>query len=184
MALAYGTSPIGAHHKDAWAIGFDVQTSREDYGRNKAEKVIELQHTRGVFECFGVCRFPLVNLDLEAEWYPKFLRNATGQEFSWDGICLVAERVFNLVRAFWIREYGGKWTRDMDTPPTRWFKHPLSQGGLKGAKLDPAKYDALLSLYYAERGWDERGMPKKSKLKALGLGDVAEELDRYVALSE
>ena len=184
MALAYGTSPIGAHHKDAWAIGWEIQTDREGYGRNKAEKVIELQHTRGIFECFGVCRFPLVNIGLEAEWYPKFLHYATGQEFTWETVCRVAERVFNLVRAFWLRECGGKWTTEMDTPPQRWFKHPLSQGELKGSRLDSARYDALLRMYYEERGWDVRGVPTKSTLKKLGLSDVASQLNRYVVLSE
>jgi aldehyde:ferredoxin oxidoreductase len=184
MALAYGTSPIGAHHKDAWIIGWEIQTDREGYGRNKAEKLIELQHTRGIFECFGVCRFPLVNIGLEAEWYPRFLYYATGQKFPWDDICQVAERVFNLVRAFWLREFNGEWASEMDTPPPRWFKHPLSKGELKGSRLDSARYDALLRMYYQERGWDERGIPKKSKLKALGLSDVAEQLNNCVALAE
>ncbi|MCG2718921.1 MAG: aldehyde ferredoxin oxidoreductase family protein, partial [Nanoarchaeota archaeon] len=37
--LAYGTASIGGHHNDAWAIVFDAQG-----GKDKAEKVIELQH--------------------------------------------------------------------------------------------------------------------------------------------
>ncbi len=184
MALAYGTSPIGAHHKDAFVLGWEVQHDREGYGEEKAAKVIEYQHTRGIFECLGVCRFPLVNIGLDKNWYPKYLHAATGMEFSWDTLELVAERVFNLVRAFWIREHKGNWTQEMDVPPARWFSEPLTEGALKGTKLDRAKYDALLQEYYVKRGWDERGVPRKQTLERVGLGEVAAQLDRYVKLSE
>ena len=36
MALAFGVSPIGAHHKESWIITFEVkQTPRESYGRGQ-----------------------------------------------------------------------------------------------------------------------------------------------------
>ncbi len=176
MALAYATSPIGAHHKDAFVIGWEIQHDREGYGENKAAKVIELQHTRGIFECMGVCRFPLVNLGFEREWYPNYLSLATGQDFNWDILNQISERVSNLVRAFWIREYRGKWSSEMDVPPARWFNDALSEGPLKGTKLDRAKYDVLQQSYYQKRGWDERGVPKKATLERLGLSDVAQKL--------
>ena len=74
MALAYGTSPVGAHHKDAWVIGWETPHDRFGYGEEKAARVIEAQHTRGAFELLGVCRFPLVNLGFDREWYPKYLQ--------------------------------------------------------------------------------------------------------------
>ena len=177
MALAYATSPVGAHHKDAWVIAWETQHDRFGYGEEKAAYVIETQHTRGVFECLGVCRFPLVNLGFERDWYPKYLRLATGQEFPWESLNLVAERVFNLVRAFWIREHVGVWSSEMDVPPARWFDEPLIEGPLKGSKLDRQKYDALLQSYYRKRGWDTRGVPTKATLEKLGLSDVAHQLD-------
>src|SRR4030067_1948647 len=61
MALAYATSSIGAHHKDAWVISWEVEFGRENYSEEKVEKVIELQRVRGaIFESLAVCRFPLV----------------------------------------------------------------------------------------------------------------------------
>jgi aldehyde:ferredoxin oxidoreductase len=184
MALAYGTSPIGAHHKDAFVLGWEVQNNREGYGEEKAVKVIEQQHIRGIFECLGVCRFPLVNMGLDRDWYPKYLHAATGQKFSWESLELIAERVFNLVRAFWIREHKGKWTPQMDVPPARWFTEPLTEGAFKGAKLDRAKYAVLLQKYYAKRGWDERGVNRKQTLERLGLGEVAVQIGSFVKLSE
>ena len=182
MALAYGTSPIGAHHKDAWVIGWETQHDREGYGENKVEKVIEYQHDRGIFECLGVCRFPVVNIDFEREWYPKYLRLATGQEFPWDTLKKTAERVFNLVRAFWVREYNGKWTSEMDVPPNRWFKEPLSEGNFKGSKLDKSRYDAMLQAYYTKRGWDKNGVPTEQTLEKLGLEVLTQRLNKHIEL--
>jgi len=182
MALAYGTSPIGAHHKYAWVIGWETENDREGYGEEKAAKVIELQNARGIFECLGVCRFPMVNLGFEREWYPKYLNAATAQQFTWESLNQISERVSNLVRAFWVREYNGMWSNELDIPPKRWFAEPLSQGPLKGGKLDRAKYDSLLQAYYAKRGWDERGVPKKDKLNQLGLSEVVGQLSNKIQL--
>jgi aldehyde:ferredoxin oxidoreductase len=185
MALAYATSSIGAHHKDAWIISWEVEFGRGNYSEEKVDKVIELQRVRGgIFESLVVCRFPLVELGLELEWYPKFLTAATGMDLTLNTLNQIADRTFNLIRAFWVREFGSNWTKEMDVPPMRWFKEPLTKGPLKGSKLDLVKYNVMLQKYYRKRGWDERGIPKKLTLKKLGLSDVAKQLGKYVKLSE
>jgi aldehyde:ferredoxin oxidoreductase len=185
MALAYGTCSIGAHHKDAWVISWEVKTGRKGYTVEKVDKVIELQRIRGgVFECLTVCRFPWIEVGLELDWYTKLLHAATGMEMSWEDLNVIADRVFNLTRAFWIREFGKKWSAEMDFPADRWFEEPLSKGPLKGMKLDRAKYDSMLQNYYRKRGWDGRGIPKKLTLSKLGLKDVAQELRKHVKLVE
>jgi aldehyde:ferredoxin oxidoreductase len=183
MALAYATSSIGAHHKDAWVISWEVKTGRESYGEEKVDKVIELQRIRGgVFESLTVCRLPWIEVGFELEWYPKFLQAATGLEISWDNLNTIADRIFNLTRAFWVREYGKDWRKEMDVPPARWFEEPITKGALKGAKLDRTKYDVMLQRYYVKRGWDERGIPTKTTLKKLRLDDVAKQLGKRVKL--
>jgi len=184
MALAYATSPIGAHHKDAWVISWEVQTDRLGYSREKAAKVIELQRIRGgLFESFTTCRLPWVELGLSLDYYPELLYHATGVRYSWDDLWNVADRIYALIRAFWIREKRG-WSRQMDLPPARWFKEPLTKGPLAGAKLDIDKFNALLDMYYEMRGWDERGVPKRSTLEKLGLGFVAEKLSSIIELRD
>jgi aldehyde:ferredoxin oxidoreductase len=86
-----------------------------------------------------------------------------------------------LIRAFWVREYGW-WSREMDTPPKKWFKQPLSRGPLKGAHLDYDSYNKLLDYYYEIRGWDARGVPTRETLERLGLSYVAEQLGRFIEL--
>jgi aldehyde:ferredoxin oxidoreductase len=184
MALAYATSSIGAHHKDAWVISWEVQFGRKSYSEEKINKVIELQRLRGgVFESLTVCRFPYAELGFQLEWYSKYLHAATGRELPFNALIYTADKTLNLIRAFWIREFGSNWTREMDIPPMRWFKEPLTEGPLKGSMLDLLKYDVLLKKYYRKRGWNARGIPKKTTLKKLGLSDVAKQLDKYVKLS-
>jgi aldehyde:ferredoxin oxidoreductase len=180
MALAYGTSSIGAHHKDAWVITWEIKAGRGNYDEEKVDYLIKTQLIRGgLFEALTVCRFPYNSLGFELEWYQKYLRAATGVEFSLEQLNQISDRILNLMRAFWVREYKEKWTRDLDVPPMRWFKEPLTEGTLKGSMLDFKKYNDMLNTYYEKRGWDERGIPKKSTLERLGLVDEAKQLDTY-----
>ena len=184
MALSYATSSIGAHHKDAWVIGWEVKTGRETYSDEKVDKVIELQLIRGgVLEYLTLCRLPQASLGFEFEWYPKFLHAATGTELTWTALNYIADRVLTLIRAFWIREYAKEWTYEIDAPPARWFTEPLTRGPLKGSRLDSTKFALMLQNYYKKRGWDERGIPKKLTLDKLGISSVAKELNKYVNLS-
>ena len=184
MALAYATSSIGAHHKDAWIISWEVKTGREGYGVEKVEKVIELQRIRaGIFESLTVCRLPWIEVGFGLEWYPKFLWAATGMEINWETLDTIGDRVFNLIRAFWIREFGEKWSAEMDVPPTRWFEEPTTIGPLKQSKLDRPKYDAMLQTYYEKRGWDMRGIPSMTTFSRLGLADAGKQLGKRIKLS-
>jgi len=184
MALSYGTSSIGAHHKDAWVIGWEVKSGRETYSDEKVDKVIELQLIRGgILEYLTLCRLPQASLGFEVEWYPKFLHAATGTDLTWTALNYIADRILTLIRAFWIREYGENWTYEIDAPPMRWFREPLTKGPVKDSTLDSAKFVIMLQNYYKKRGWDERGIPKKATLSKLGVSNVAKELNKYVKLS-
>jgi aldehyde:ferredoxin oxidoreductase len=175
MALAYGTSPIGAHHKDAFLPAWEIG-DRSSYSKEKVSKVVELQRYRGGwFEALTVCRLLWVELGFELDWYPKFLKAATGLDFSPQDIDELGDRFYALMRAYWVRE-NDNWTREMDTPPARWFLEPFSQGEFKGSSLDRHGYEQMLSWYYELRGWDENGVPEMKTLEKLGLQDVVGEL--------
>ncbi|WP_175059013.1 tungsten-containing formaldehyde ferredoxin oxidoreductase [Thermococcus sp. 2319x1] len=195
MALAYGTTAIGAHHKEAWVIAWEIGTApiegekakkveyKITYDPEKAAKVIELQRLRGgLFEMLTACRLPWVEVGLSLDYYPKLLEAITGVKYTWDDLYKAADRVYALMRAYWVREFNGNWGREMDYPPERWFKEGLKSGPYKGQHLEKDKYDALLSEYYKLRGWDERGIPKKGTLKELGLEFVVPELEKVTKL--
>ncbi len=178
MALSFGTSPIGAHHKDAWVISWEISTDRFSYSKEKVEKVIELQRLRGgLFESMTTCRLPWVEVDFGLHWYPKYLEAVRGTGITQEEISLLGDRIYTLIRSYWIRE-NRSWSREMDYPPSRWFEEPLNQGDLKGYTLDRARYDEMLSRYYEIRGWDEIGIPQKETLEGLGLGDVVSVLGK------
>jgi aldehyde:ferredoxin oxidoreductase len=177
MALAYGTSSIGAHHKDAWIITWEIKAGRENYNEAKVEHLIKTQLLRGgAFEALTVCRFPHGSLGFELEWYHKYLSASTGQDFSIDKLNLISDRILTLIRAFWVREYGSNWSRSLDVPPMRWFNEPLTEGPLKGSVLNLEKYSDMLDIYYQKRGWSQNGVPTKETLERLGLADVASQL--------
>lgn len=182
MALAYATSPIGAHHKDAWFIATEIRVGRFDYTIEKVERIVWMQNIRGgMFESLVTCRFPWVEVGLDLDYYPKLLTAATGHTYTWDKIFEVANRIYTLIRSFWVREYaaaGLKWSYEMDLPPVKWFTQPLTKGSLKGSKLDTNGYMKMLRHYYSIRGWDENGIPRKLTLEKLGLNHVALELEK------
>jgi aldehyde:ferredoxin oxidoreductase len=177
MALAFATSSIGAHHKDAWLISWEIATDRSAYNKEKVAKLIELQQIRGgIFESLVSCRLPWIEVGFSLDWYPQFLKAATGEEQTFDQLKVTADRIYALIRCFWKREYpdfGRKW----DMPPERWFTEPLTKGPMKGTKVDRDGYMKMLNWYYDMRGWDENGIPTKKLLENVGLPDVARALN-------
>ena len=185
MALAYATSSIGAHHKDAWFIALEVKMGRNVVSEEKVRALIRMQNIRGgIFESLVVCRLPWVELGLDLEVYTRFFKAVTGLDINLESLEKIGERILNLIRCFWIREKGD-WCPEYDYPPPRWFEEPLTSGPLAGTKLDRDMYSKLLSIYYKLRGWDSRGIPTKSKLIELELNYVIEDLERRgIKLSE
>ncbi|MDW7761392.1 MAG: aldehyde ferredoxin oxidoreductase family protein [Acidobacteriota bacterium] len=187
MALAFGTSPIGAHHKESWVITFELkQTVRESYGREKAEKVIELQRIRGgLFEYILACRFPWIELGWELEHYPVYFNTVTGLNWTLDDFWKVSDRIYALMKFFWLREKPD-WNRTMDYPPASWFDpaNADTEGPIAGKILEMDKYEELLDHYYDLRGWDKRGIPTKKTAAALDIQDEARTAEKYGKLED
>lgn len=101
----------------------------------------------------------------------------TGVDTSEQDLNTAGERIHNLMRAVMVREMG---TRDMrrghDVPPDHFFENPSPSSN--APPLDRKKFDALMRTYYQLKGWDEDGLPTRSKLEELYLKDVADELER------
>ncbi len=104
----------------------------------------------------------------------EIIRAATGWNVTIDELMKTGERIFNLCRAFNIREGIG---RKDDTLPKR-FTEPLPEGPYKGESLSQKVLGKMLDHYYKLRGWSkETGIPKRKKLEELELTYVAEELE-------
>jgi aldehyde:ferredoxin oxidoreductase len=172
MALAFGVSPIGAHHKESWIITFEIkETSRESYGPEKAQKVIDLQRIRGgMFEYIVSCRFPWIELGWGLENYPKYFNTISGLDWRLEDFWNVSDRIYAMIKLFWFREYP-QTDRKLDYPPAVWFDpaNADTEGPIAGKYLEREKYDGLLQHYYDIRGYDTRGIPTLATLDRLGL---------------
>ncbi|MBC7131386.1 hypothetical protein H5T51_09320 [Candidatus Bathyarchaeota archaeon] len=106
------------------------------------------------------------------ELYSKLLHSATGIEKFKDSryLWLLGERIFNLERAFNLRE---GLDASHDTMPERILKEPVPRPPSKGQIFE---LDVLLKDYYKARGWNEKGVPTKEKLDELGLSEVSAHL--------
>jgi len=143
----------------------------------KASPLIYYQHLMLIPDLFEVCRFLMgqgggtkaFSYDDIFELYEY----ATGNKINEKEIFNIAERVFNLERAFSTRE--GIRRKD-DHLIGKWVDGPVPNGPFEGAIIDPDKFEEMLDDYYGLRGWDEDGVPTKEKLTELGLEDVAKEL--------
>ena len=186
QALSFGVGPMGAHHKEAWIITFELKNStRDSYGADKAAKVIELQRIRGgMFEFMVACRFPWIELGWKLDNYPKYFNLATGLNWTLDDMWKVADRAYSMIKLHYIREFPNA-TRKGDYPPAVWFDaaNADKEGPIAGKYLDVDKYDQLLQHYYDQRGYDKRGIPTKETLGKLGLSSEAAAAEKYAELS-
>jgi aldehyde:ferredoxin oxidoreductase len=167
MLLSYMTSDIGAHHRPSWAVTHDIATGRDSV-EGKAAKVIELQHTRPLFDTLGVCRLPWIEMGVPVSDYAEAYRKATGIDYSEAELYKISEKIWNLTRMFWVREVPG-FGRAYDLPPARVYEEKLKGGPTGGALLERDKVEALLDDYYNLRGWTGDGIPTDAKLRELGL---------------
>jgi aldehyde:ferredoxin oxidoreductase len=186
MALAFGVSPIGAHHKESWIISYEItQTPRESYGREKAQKVVDLQRIRGgMFEAIVSCRFPWVELGWELEHYPKYYNAITGLDWELKDFWPSSDRIYAVMKLFWLREHPATNRKD-DYPPPIWFDpaNADTEGPIAGRHLEYDHYDALLQHYYDIRGYDERGIPTRETLERLGLAAEAAAAEQFATLT-
>ena len=201
MMLAYLTADVGAHHNRAWVLGHDVAgawTNVHDLiasgGGNEAqpkavvsdrsaEYVIASQHTRSLFDALGNCRLQMMELGFEEEHYAELYSLITGRSKSWQDLLKISERIWQLTRAFSVREIKG-FGRHLDFPPARLYEDPIADGPNQGHVIAKEDINQLLTWYYAARGWSENGIPTRETLISAGLAEVVEEFENRGLLGD
>jgi aldehyde:ferredoxin oxidoreductase len=179
--LAFATANRGGDHITAYIEGpafidipfLCVEDSRieDSMVENPAEaKVVkDLEDALTVFDCVGTCKF--MGMALAAEDWVDMIADCVGWEFSVNDFRRAGERVYNLARAFSVRD---GLTRADDTLPRRLLEEPLPEGAAEGHKIE--KLDQSLDAYYGFRGWDKKtGRPTPEKLRELNLDYVIDE---------
>jgi aldehyde:ferredoxin oxidoreductase len=176
--LAYATANRGGDHITGYVEGptfmdipfMVVEDSKieDPLAENPAEtKVVkDLENALTVFDAMGTCKF--MGMALATEDWVDMIANCVGWKFDVGDFRKLGERIYNLARAFSVRE---GLTRADDTLPKRLLEEPLPEGAAKGHLIE--KLDQMLDAYYGFRGWDkETGKPTPEKLRELGLGEI------------
>ena len=122
-----------------------------------------------VSDALGFCRFLTVFSSPHAPQYQQFSRLialSTGLTLTPKELKSIGERIYTLERTMLVRD---GISRKDDTLPKRYFEEPIPEGSAQGEVISRKEFDEMLDEYYRLHGWDDNGVPKKEKLRRLGL---------------
>ena len=150
----------------------------QDY-RDKAKIVTYMEALHRINNCLGICHMNTIHGDFDQIDLPhlaELYSEATGWDVSVNDFKGLAMKQLNLEKAFNLRHTN--FDRKDDLPTPRDLHEPIPAGKLAGWKIDENRYNEMLDEYYDLHGWDrETSFPKRETLEALGLEDVANDLE-------
>ncbi len=152
--ISYALSAQGGDHTSV--AGFPVDST-------------ESETWYAILDSGVVCMFTV----LDDKGLLEYLNIITGWGLNLNEFYSIGRRIITLQRL--LLSLGGpdaEWgVRDDDNPPR--FYEPLPTGPYRGSSIGRDEVEELKKKYYAEIGWDERGIPTEETLRALGLGEFA-----------
>jgi aldehyde:ferredoxin oxidoreductase len=192
LGLIYAVNPYGADHMshdhdpfyepgtefaDRMAeIGLLDPQPRRELG---PEKVRSAHYTQWIYNaCNSLC---LCQFVYGPSWQlystgriAELIEAATGWDFNVFELMKLGERTVNLQRAFNARE---GFTAEDDVLPEKISK-PLKGGESDGVSVPVDQIERARALYYQMCGWSTEGVPARAKLEELGIGWVADLIER------
>jgi aldehyde:ferredoxin oxidoreductase len=187
------TDVLLATAKRFWGSELAVDLSSYEGKALAATRIQDRQYAK---ECLILCdwAWPILTVESSNDHIgdpsleSKVLSAALGEEVDEEALYRIGERIVNLQRAIFTRE-----ATESDTLPDFHFTIPMrddptnprgiapgSNGEIftkQGAVLDRARFEEIKREFYELRGWDTgTGLQTKTRLEALNLKDVAEEL--------
>lgn len=197
MGLIYAVNPFGADHQSSEhdpfyepgagnlyherlaEIGLTDHTPSDVLDENKVRFTLVTQYAYSILDTLNLCQF---------DWGPawqlygpapmvELVRAVTGwEDVTLEELMRLGARRVNLLRAFNTRE---GFTRAHDTLPPRIVEDALVDGPTVGTTFSREVLESALDTYYRLAGWDvETGNPTRDTLESLGLGWVADQLER------
>ncbi|MCX8174168.1 MAG: aldehyde ferredoxin oxidoreductase family protein [Thermoplasmata archaeon] len=164
LGLAYATANRGGCHLKGYMIAPEILGIPRFFNRfsesDKPDIVARVQNTAAVIDSLVLCLF--TNLAVSEGYYARLLSAVTGIDYRAEDLQVIGERIWNLERLWNLRA-----GRAVDTLPERLLKVPLDAGNSAGRTVP---LETMLRKYYLVRGWDEKGVPKREKLRELGIG--------------
>jgi len=174
MGLAYATSDRGGCHQRAWTVTTEINNPKYDRFsfKKKAKLVKTLQDDRAAFFSLVLCDFaPIAEKDCVNLW-----NAATGFDHTVSSYLQAGERIWNLIRLFNLREGLNSHT---ETLPPRFFNDSFSHGQAQDKIIPKEEFKQSLQEYYTLRGWNQKGIPTRKKVRELGLELYANKIGLY-----
>ncbi len=169
MALAYATSTRGGCHLRAYPIAHEilrkpVATDRMSFdGKARIIKIAE--DLNAAIDSLTACKFVFFTASMEE--YAKVFRAVTGVFASAQDLLKIGERIVYRERVMNARN---GFTAADDDLPARFFVMPGSEGEhIRVPPIDRAAFLEARGRYYAVRGLDDMGMPRREKAAELGI---------------
>lgn len=172
-ALGLATATRGADHLRGavvvpWQPGLYEGVAKTVYG---------IQCVTTMADTLEICKFSTAYsmMEISLKVGAEFFSLATGMEVDEEEMKKIVDRIWTLERAFIVREGV---TRKDDCLIGRMMNEPIKGGQLNGLALDRKKWEKMLDEYYDLCGWNKDGIPTRATFETLGLGDIADELER------
>jgi aldehyde:ferredoxin oxidoreductase len=172
LALNYATGSAGGHHErgnpQVASSGFllpeaGIGAVVDRFKMDDSELVAARYQDYGVLtNSLCHCKFMFFG-GMTLTDLLNTVNSVTGWDWTMNDFLKTGERIFTLQRLVNVK-YGI--TRKDDVLPKKIFE-PAKEGGRAG-KI-PVPFEPALDRYYALRGWDMNGIPKKEKLEELDL---------------
>ncbi len=182
--LGYVTANRGGDHMTGYIQGptfldmpfliVDESSIRDPSVANpdEAKVMVDMENALTVFDALGGCKF--MGILLTAQDIVGLVSSATGWDFGVEDFRRSGERIYNLARAFCVRE---GINRDQDVLPARLMEDPLPAGPAEGMVNEREMIEMMKDAYYQFRSWDQAtGVPTPEKLKELELDDLIVDL--------
>jgi len=122
----------------------------------------------GAMELLGLCNHVYSRgpeLDIDIEIMVDLYTALTGLKLTVEELLKASENAYDMARAFNYREGA---SRANDAPPPRWLSEPLDAFEGTLPPVDQRDFDAMVTQYYEERGWDpQTGAVKPDRLAEL-----------------
>jgi aldehyde:ferredoxin oxidoreductase len=147
-------------HLENWGhVDYAEPVVATELGPAKARFLYQTGWFRAVGNIIGLCNF----VPYSVEQIRDLVEAVTGWPMSLHRLIKTTERSMALSRIFNLRE--GFSTRD-DQLPKR-FETALKEGFVKGVTIDPEKMETTKKAYYNMLGWNEAGVPTRTRLAEL-----------------
>jgi aldehyde:ferredoxin oxidoreductase len=165
IGLEYATCTRGGCHVKGYTIAVEVLGN----GVKLDPRVIEgkpaivklFQDLTAAVDASGGCIFG--TFGMTGENYAQMLTALTGITYTTEDYIKAGERIWNIEKLFNLK---AGFAANDDVLPERMIKSPIKTGPAKGLV---SRVPEMLPEYYKVRGWDEKGVPTKDRLKDLQL---------------